>query len=62
MHVEFTSKHWRRPSLVQKSMEIACIVVVILGTKQLKYYFNFMKMTDIDLFYIKKTLKFYIKI
>ena len=29
---------------------------VILGTKQLKYYFKFMKMTDID-DYIKKTLK-----
>ena len=34
---------------------------VILGIKQLKYYFKFMKKTDIDLFYIKKTLKFYIK-
>ena len=37
------------------------LIIVILGTKQLKYYFKFMKMTDIDLFYIKKTLKFYIK-
>ena len=34
---------------------------VILGIKQLKYYFKFMEKTDIDLFYIKKTLKFYIK-
>ena len=32
-----------------------------IGTKQLKYYFKFMEMTDIDLFYIKKTLEFYIK-
>ena len=37
------------------------VLTVILGTKQLKYYFRFMKMTDIDLFYIKKTLKSYIK-
>ena len=34
---------------------------VIFGIKQLKYYFKFMKMTDIDLFYIKKTINFYIK-
>ena len=37
------------------------VLTVILGTKQLKYYFRFMKMADIDLFYIKKTLKSYIK-
>ena len=35
--------------------------IVILGTKQLKYYFKFMKMTDIDLFYIKKTLQILLK-
>ena len=31
--------------------------LVIMGTKQLKYHFKLMKMTDIDLFYIKKTIK-----
>ena len=40
---------------------LTTVLTVILGTKQLKYYFKFMKMTDIDLFYIKKTLKSYIK-
>ena len=39
---------------------LTTVLTVILGTKQLKYYFKFMKMTDIDLFYIKKTFTFYI--
>ena len=34
---------------------------VMLCAKQLKYYFKFMEMADIDLFYIKKALTFYIK-
>ena len=43
------------------SLNFKLLVSVILGTKQLKYYLKFMKMTGIDLIYTKKTFKFYIK-
>ena len=38
------------------AIKIAVFVLVILGTKHLKYYFKFMKMTDIDLFYMKENI------